>query len=205
MSDVKKPMKKVSGLVSDTDRPWWLKIRNLFFAESFTEVKRNLVKDVVVPYVKNFIADSLITAIQRSIFGDSAPRTGSTYRSWGGSSLARPGVSKASYETYYKKAQISDVKDDLYDPIIMRSWAKGQELIEVLQDRINEYDHVTVNELNASLVNEDGDSRIGKVSDPYFGWKSLEGYSIVQISPSEWEVKLPKPIELSKKGRTIVI
>lgn len=203
MGDDRKPMKRVTGLVDEKNRSTWIKIKNLFFAESIEEVKRNVLTDVVVPYIKNFVADTLINAVQRSIFGSGAPRTGyPPYRGTGYSGLARPAASRASYEPYYKKAPVSDLDTALYDPIIMRSWAKCQELVDVLQERIAECGNVTVNELNECLVDEKGDSRIGKMSDPFYGWTSLDGYSIIQRSASEWEVKLPKPVELDKKGRT---
>ena len=198
----KKPMKKVTGIVNEKDKPFWIRLRDLFFAESIEEVKKNIVTDVIVPYVKNFVADSLITTIQRSIFGSDAPRPGGyTYRGgYGG--LARPNVSKTSYEPYYRKTPVSDLNTRLYDPIVMRSWAKAQELIDVLQERIVECGSVSINELNETLVDDKGDSRIGKITDPYFGWRSIKDFRIIQRSANEWEVVLPEPVELDKKGRT---
>lgn len=199
MADDKKPMPTVSGSVTDKDKPLWQRIYGFIFADSIENVRRSVLTDIVGPYVKDFFYDLFTGSIEKSIYGSgSSSRRANTYR---GSNRApvRGGYTN-SYEAYYHKQPSSDIAE-LYAPVIMRSRPKCQEVYDILLDRIRECDEVTINDLNSCLIDEDGNSRIGKVTDPYWGWKSLPPRpNIRQITLNQWQLILPEPVELGRRG-----
>lgn len=188
----REPIETIDGLVDDKKRPFWKKVYNLVFAESIEDVRRSVLKEIVGPYIKDFFYDFFTGAIERSIYGSS--RT--NYQIRGGSRVPTRG-GYTPYETYHKKAPTSVVQqnEDLYDPIIVRSKPEAEKLVMILQKRIETYGECTITELNESL------KRIGKFTDEWYGWKTIEGYSIIKLSLDEYQVVLPEPVQLSKKGR----
>lgn len=205
MSEDRKPMKRVGGVYSEKDQPWWVRAKRIIFAESPEDVKKSIIKDVIEPYIRNFIFDFFVGTIERSIFGSDTSRIGNGYYSYSSryntasrSAPVRQPV-QASYNNY--AGNVSNIRSTLYDPVIMVSRAKCIEELNILRERIGECGSVTVNELNESLVDENNNSRIGKFTDAYYGWKSLEGAYAREIGGGAWELVLPEPIQLEQIER----
>lgn len=189
----RKPIETINGVVDEKKRPLWKKIYNLIFAESIEDVRKSVLKEIVGPYIKDFFYDFFTGSIERSIYGSS--KSGN-YQLRGGARVPVRG-GYTPYDTYHKSTAVSQVQqnEDLYDPIIVESKADGMKLIHILEQRIATYGDCPISELNECL------KRIGKFTDEYYGWKSLEGYSITRISLDEYQVILPPPIQITKKGR----
>ena len=193
----KPPIETVDGVINEKDRPWWRKIYDFLFAESIEDVKKDVLKDIIGPYIKDFFFDVLTGSVERSIYGSN--RTSYSLRNGPSRAPLRPGQSRASWEGYYKgsKSSVSS-SDDLYDPIIMETKAQAQRLLEILRSRIDKYGNTTINELNDCL------KRIGHFTDEYYGWTNLDDAFIKRLSMNEYQVILPEPKQLSKKEKTYV-
>lgn len=188
----KRPIETVEGLVLEEKKPFWKRVYDMIFAESIEDVRKDVAKHVIGPYIKDFFCDLFTEAVQRSIYG-----SGKSNYSLRGSArnLVRNRVGEASYEQYYKRSQPKSESDELYEPVVMDSRAKAERVIMILQARIAEYGEATINELNDCL------KRIGKFTDEYYGWKDLSGANVRKLGLDEYQVILPEPIQLTKKGR----
>lgn len=185
----KRPIETVDGLVEDSKKPLWRKIRDMIFAESIEDVRKDVIKNIIGPYIKDFFYDLFTGSVERSIYGSSRG-----YSVRNGSSRG-PVRAKTSYEPYYKQTTAKN-DDELFDPVIMDSRVKAERVRDILQARIAEYgEPVSINDLNDCL------KRPGKFTDEYYGWDDLSGVVIKKLSLNEYQVIFPEPRQIAKKGR----
>jgi len=64
-----RPIKKVNGFVSNPKKSPMRKFADVFFEEDLNTVKDSLIKDVVIPTIKDFFADIFIGGIERMLYG----------------------------------------------------------------------------------------------------------------------------------------
>lgn len=184
------PIKKASGVVKGHNVGFLNKALNLVFAESFDDVAKSVLNEIVGPHVKDFVADIFIGAIERAVYGNDAPKKGDSKLA---SSVRSIVTGKTSYEDYYnsqkKETRVIEKKDSLFDEVVMKDRASAMELLDILNDRIKRYGRVTVNDLNDTL------ERKGKFNDSYFGWTNLENVRISRVYDG-YLVTFPQPMEL---------
>lgn len=193
--DEPKRKRTVDGLVTEHKKTLTREIVGLLFEEDLGTIAKSVSKNIVQPYIKDFIVDTLIYAVEKAVYG-------SQYKGSGRAGRVGRTVSandRASYSGYYDSPRKSDStatsgKDlpegELFAPVIMKSREKAEELIAILkEDFLWEYSCVTINDLNDTL------GRVGTFNTTYYGWRSLDGVTVRRVYDG-YLVVFPKPIKL---------
>lgn len=189
----------VTSLVDKKDVPFWRRAYDAIFAESIEDVKKSVVKDIVIPRIRDFFFDLVTGSVERSIYGS----TSSYSRSYGGNRSAPVRPYKASYEPYYNRStSVSEVNDELYEPIILDTRAKAEKVYYIMVDQIVKHRRATINDLNSCVVDKEGNSRIGKSTDPNWGWTYLPERPVIRpLARDMYQLIMPEPIELIAKEK----
>lgn len=180
----KKIEKVVSGNVKTKKKSDISKFADVFIAEDMENVKSYIVSDVIIPTVKNTIADIVTNGLNMILFGET--NRGSK----------RSTASKISYSGYYNK------KDDrrsssqprtrggyFYDDVILDSRGDAEEVLSCLDDLIETYGTASVADLG-ELV-----GITGEYTDNKYGWTDLRNAS-VERTREGYRLKLPRALPL---------
>ena len=198
MADKKSTIETVTSLVTNKDISIWRKIYNALFVESFDDVKESVIRYIFIPRIRDAFFESVSGFFEQSMYG---LNNGYSSRYGSPRSQGRTG-SKASWEPYYKRSQVSEVNDQLYEPVLLDTRAKAEKVHYILLDQIARNGKATVNDLNSCVIDKDGNSRIGKITDPDWGWKSLPEKPYVKpMGPGLYQLILPEPVEISSKEK----
>lgn len=193
----KHPIKKVSGLVKDYKKSPFRKFTDVFFEEDIHTVKESLVREIVIPTIKNFMADIFIGGIERALFGESRGRRSPTTNY--SSSLVRSITNISGYRDYssqQKQQQTNNVtKKFTLDDVVMSDRASAEDLRLALIEEINTHGSVSVAQLYDSISDE---SDIGNMdfANNYYGWKNLDGLQIAHVGYGMYKLIFPKPVQL---------
>ena len=188
------------GLVTKHKKTIGRMIYDIFIAQDFSTVSQNVSRKVIVPYLKDLLVDALIFGIEESIYGSgSNGRVNGRRRSRSQSSRSGD---RASYSDYYDSSRSSsrrsdddrssrDLKaGDMLEDVVMKDRATAEWLVDELQDFIDRFGRVTVNDLNDVL------GRTGNgFNTSYFGWKSLADVKIRRVYDG-YLVEFPEPVEV---------
>ncbi len=198
---VPRHLKKVTGLVTEEEKSPVQKFINVLVEEDFRTVKRSLIQDVVIPTIRDFLADIFIGGIERTLYGGSGVRrhsrssqTPSSYSS----SLVRPDPVREPYYNMYgtnkavQKPQLATkVSRFDFSDVVMRDRASAQDLLDILRLAIAEQGYVTVGELYDALDKVDDLD----FTDNYYGWRDLSGARIKRVFSGYW-LDLPDPVQI---------
>lgn len=187
----KKEIQKITtGKVSVKKPGLGKKIADTFLEDDVEHVKTYLVKDVVIPAIKDTIVDVGCSALEM-IFGSR------------GRAFGRKVVSKAG-ERYTNYASISykgeqrerprrgdrEPMGDISQGIIVETRAEAEDVIFRLADLVDQYQMATVADLY-SLCGMTGDFQSNK-----WGWESVAGARAVRQRGGGFLIDMPKPIYL---------
>ena len=159
------------------------KLRDSFIPEDIQDVKRYLIFDTIIPHVKETVLD----LISMAFYGDSY--------GGGGRRNSKRGYftnERTSYAAYYKSDKDRDRRDrsrksnDIPE-IIVESRADGMDVIEEMNNLIDEYDSVSVGDLNQIV------GVTGNYQDEKFGWYDISSAKVKRIGPDEYLIDLPRP------------
>lgn len=158
-----------------------------FISEDISNVKTHIVSDVLVPTIKNTIADIIIDSV-RMIFGV-APN-----RKIGGSNTA----SKISYSNYYNGSNVTRSEEPKtrtgfdYDQIVLDR-RDAEEVLSRLDEAIDEYGQASVGDLYDAL---------GVTCDNYqinsYGWTNIAAARVVPVRGGGFVLDMPKAMPLKK-------
>ena len=159
-----------------------------FISEDIANVKTHIVSDVLIPTIKNTVADIIIDSV-RMIFGV-APN-----RKTGGSSVN----SKISYSSFYNGSQNDRFSEPRtkstgfdYDQIVLDR-RDAEEVLSRLDEAIEEYGQASVGDLYDAL---------GVTCDNYqinsYGWSSIVTARVVPVRGGGYVLDMPKAIPLKK-------
>ena len=174
MADDKK--KEVKQIVSGRVKSKSLaeKAGDFILSEDTRTVKNYLVWDVLIPWIKNGIADVVIGGIEMALFGSSRGRRSS---STGGN------VSHVNYGSFSRnpgrdsnsRRVVNIDRSSRYDfnNIVLDSRGDAEEVIASMEDLIRDYGEATVADLN-SLVGVTGRSYI----DNKWGWTDCRDFHV---------------------------
>lgn len=187
-----KPEKKVErvtqGDVVRRKKPLARRFKDTFFGGDTRGVMEFLAGDVLIPSLKDTIADLVTQGIERLIFDDvrSSPRRGGRYRDPRG---------RVRYDRYSHRDEPRNMSRrgramHDFDEIILDSRAEAEEVIERLFDLVSQFDQATV----ADLYELVGIS--GNYTDDKWGWDDLRGAGVTRLSNGSYLLELPKPIPL---------
>lgn len=166
------------------------KIADTFLEDDVEHVKTYLIKDVVVPAIKDTIVDMGCSALEM-IFGSR------------GRSFGRKVASRASSYTNYssisykgertdrlRRREDREPMGDISQGIIVETRGEAEDVIFRMADLIEEYGMATVADLY-SLVGHTGDFQSNK-----WGWETVASARAVRQRGGGFLIDMPKPIYL---------
>jgi hypothetical protein len=149
-----------------------------------------MVTEVVVPAVRDTMAEALQTGIEKLIYGDTRPRRGAT----------PPPGGNAGYVNYQRISGTPTVKPPQprmlsrrartrqdFGEIVIASRVEADEVIERMFDILSRYGSVTV----ADLYELTGIS--SSHTDYKWGWNELRGAKAVRLRDGNFLLDLPEP------------
>ena len=179
----KKKMEKVtSGVVKTRKKN---KLLGAFIADDIDSVKNYIFVDVLIPALKNIIADVVTNTIEMSlgIDGGRNTRRGSS-------------ASKVSYRGYYDEKRDRGTTQNTtrntgysYDDIVVATRGEAQEVLNRMDETIAAYGMVSVADLY-DLVDINGN-----YTDNKYGWIDLRTADAVRVRDG-YLLKLPKALPL---------
>lgn len=185
----------VSSEVKTQKKSIFKRFGSAIISESPDSIGGYIVKEVVVPYIKDIIFDTIMNATSMAMYG--SPRNG---RRSGGRVVSRNSDGYIQYGSYSSSGS-SDrqqrVVEDKWngrvnvDNIIFGMSAEAHEVLDALSERLEHYGSVTVQDLY---------DLIG-VTTPktamYWGWTDISEACVRQTNEG-WLLDLPKIKPLSR-------
>lgn len=187
----KKVERVTSGSVEKKKKSLGRRFFDIFIDENVGDVKSYLIYDVVVPAIKETIADSVNSAISLLFFGEASRRIA---RRQGGGSTG----SKVNYGGYFNGGQRveriprtdrSRASHD-FDDVAFENRGEAELVLDNMMEILRDYSQVTVADFYdlAGVTTEFTDNK--------YGWTDLRG-SRVKGSPARgYYIELPKCIVL---------
>lgn len=188
----KKVEKIVSGAVTRRKKPLGKRFVETFVGGDTHSVGQYIMFEVLLPAIKDTIADVVSQGIERTLFGEarsSSRRTG-----------YRPGGSSSSYTNYSRYASPSTARREEpqrgmsprakahhdFDEIILPTRAEADQVIERLFDLVSQYECATVSDLY-ELVGISS-----SFTDNKWGWTDLRGVGATRVRDG-YLLDLPRP------------
>lgn len=181
-SPVKKVEKVITGGAKLKKKTEIQKLKDVFISEDIGNVKSYILKDVLVPRIRDAIVDIIKNSADMIFYG-------STRRS--SSSGSRPVASKISYNQMFSGSNSNrepiQTRTGLnFDEITFQSRGDAELVLSTMEDMIEQYKVVTVGELyNLADVSTDN-YMVYK-----YGWTDLRSAKAVPTTDG-WVLKLPK-------------
>lgn len=181
----KKLEKVVKGDVITKKKSVGDKFVDTFITEDVDNVKSYVFFDVVVPAIKDIIADALLTTVEMLLFSGESRRG---YRRSGGRD-------RKSYDKYYDKRDSRSnerttygrTRERLsYDNVIIPDRGEAEDVKERLLDIIDEYGMVAVSDFY-ELV-----GLPSNYTDTQYGWYDLNSLRIERAGRDGYILRLPK-------------
>jgi len=172
-----------------------------FFPESLASVGNYIVKDILIPAVKNLLDDTISKGTHALLWGNSS-----------GVSRSRSREDSVSYERYYKKpstqsqlsssSRLNKKYTSVYDyaDVEFTSMGKAEKVLMNMRAAINRYKVCSVRDMYdlAETMDENG-KPVGSPADARYGWYSLaEDEARVVSSGGKWYLDLPKAVPLDE-------
>lgn len=159
------------------------KLAESFISEDVKDVKSYVIFDVVIPTIKDTIMDLFNMAFYGESYGNRNTRSN------------RRGYytnERTSYSSYYKSDRDRDItrrsrRSNDIPEIIVESRADAQDVLEEMNNLIDEYDDVSVGDLNQIV------GITGTPQDEKWGWFDISSARIKKVGPREYLVDLPRP------------
>lgn len=187
----RKVKKVITGSAEIKKKSELSKIADVFLAEDIRSVKSYLIRDVIVPAIRDGIVDIVTNGINTLMYGSS------------GSPSSKKSISaKISYNTpYYKMSSMSSSNSQKenyetrpkkvyeYDDILLKNRGDAEVLLKSMDDVIKEFGSVSIADYY-DLADKSSEYTTNK-----YGWTDLrEAY--VDRYRGYYFVKLPKPSPL---------
>lgn len=138
------------------------KASDVFLSEDARSVKDYIIYDVIIPTIKNGIADTIIGAIEMAFFGSPRSRRSS---SGGGKIVNYSSYSSDSRRNFSGHRVASSNHSDRYDynNVYLDSRGDAEEVITSMEDLIRDYGEATVADLKSlvGLTNRPIDNKWG--------------------------------------------
>lgn len=180
----KKIEKVVSGGVKTKKKSDILKFADVFIAEDMENVKTYIVSDVIIPTVKNTIADIVTNGLNMILFGETNRNS------------KRSTSSKISYNSYYDRKSNDRPRSHqqtrggyFYDDVILDSRGDAEEVLTCLDELIETYGTASVADLGELI------GVTGEYTDNKYGWNDLRNAS-VERTRDGYRLKLPRAVPL---------
>lgn len=161
----------------------WRKASGLLNKEDASSVASYVFFEVILPSVRTLIFDAGSQALQRTLFGDSAPRRSSGYGGYSSPSYSytpynRPTTSVRTYNgqsQQQKQPTVRTHRPHEFETIILATRQDAEAVLDNLYEILGTYEMVTVSSLY----------ELANITGPYtndkWGWTSLDGARIVPV------------------------
>ena len=194
-SNTEKPKleKIVSSEVKMQKKSIFKRLSGSIFTETPDTIGGYIVKEVLVPYAKDVIYDTIVNTVSMALYSN--PRAGG--RRSGRSSTNRDGyIQYGSFSSSNSSSQQKAIERPRgerinVDNVIFGMSAEAHEVLDAMCDRLEHYGTVTVLDLC---------DLIGVTSSPnamYYGWTDISEARVRQINEG-WLLDLPRPKALSR-------
>lgn len=149
------------------------KLAESFLSEDTKNVKNYIIWDVIIPGIKNAIADVIVGGIEMALFGSTRSRTSSR-------SSYRGGETHVSYRSYYR----DNSRDSRSDRMDARSRSSRSSVNDIVLDDRGEAEEVMRN--MEALVDKYGEASVADLyslvgitsntTDNNWGWKDVRDF-----------------------------
>lgn len=182
----KKVEKVVVGKVTAKPKTGLAKLAETFFAEDIHKVKDYIVKDVVMPTIKDTIWTVIARGSERLIFGEAghAPKNSKL------PFINYNGLFKSSAPTQVPTVNSSSSQYSV-DNIILEDRGDAEKVLTAMHAHIAEFGEVSISTLY-ELIGEP----IGDFMSTRWGWRSLNTAGIMRTSNGGYKLDLPRPVSL---------
>lgn len=159
--------------------------RDTFTGEDAKAVARHVGMDVIIPAIKDMVADAGTQALHRMLFGEGAPPRGSRDRG-GARTTERIPYGRMSTSGGRRELAPRSRANHHFEDIILDSRQEAEDTLYSLRDRIHQYGSATVSDLY-DLVGISGD-----FTDDKWGWYDLRD-SGIRRNRAGFLLVLPRP------------
>ena len=184
----KKVEKVVSGPVVRKKKTFGRKIADIFISEDVGDVKSYLIYDVLVPAVKENIADAVNGAIGMIFFGETSRRSSGRNSNRNNSKVNYGGYFNSGNDrrermpkSYREENQGRTRTDD----IIIASRAEAEQVLDEMFELLDTYRQVTVADFYDML------DISSEFTDHKYGWTDLRGARVVRVR-NGYRIDLPR-------------
>jgi hypothetical protein len=181
-----KPVEKVvAGKVVAKPKSGLAKFVETFFAEDIHKVKDYIVKDVIMPTIKDTVWTIIARGSERMLYGEAghAPKNSKLpFINYNGlfKTNTTPTPSAPSTGSQYS-----------VDNIILEERGDAEKVLTAMNAHIAEYGEVSI----ATLYEFIGEP-IGDFMSTRWGWRSLNTAGIMRTSNGGYKLDLPRPVSL---------
>lgn len=163
---------------------------SLFKSED--SVARYLLREVVVPQLKDLLADFVKGAVEKSLYGEVRSTTSRGIRAGAPtqyhSRFTPTGIRPA---TTIHRSPVTTTKDPgESNVIIVGSRGQAQQVLEAIENIMQTYEVVTAADLNSLL------KQSPEYTDRRWGWKDLRGFSYMPYTNGQYRLIVPPAIDL---------
>lgn len=190
----------ISTPVSHRKKPLGKRLAETFTGDDARNVLDYVLKDVVVPAVKNTLVDVVSQGIERMIYGDVRPgrnrgvrgvvQQGMTnYQSASAAAAQNRGYDRPAEPARRPALTTMARSTHNFDEILFSTRGEAELVIDSLRGRVAEYGSASVADFY-ELISETGD-----YTDNKYGWEDLSAASTLQVRGG-YLLNLPQPIQL---------
>lgn len=181
----KKVEKVISGKATIKPKGELAKFFETFFAEDLSKVKDYLLKDVIVPTIKDTIWTVIARGSERMLYGEAghAPKNSK--------------LPYVNYNSLFKQTPSSTPSNSSsnsqygVDNIILEDRGDAERLLAAMKGHIEQFGEVSI-----STLYEFMDEPIGDFVSTRWGWRSLNTAGIMRTSNGGYKLDLPRAISL---------
>lgn len=177
----------VKGQVTSKKAGVGKKFMDTFFSEDLYSVKNYIIRDVLIPGIKDGLYDIFSGSLSMMFYGDTGKRrtSGTPSRTKGGY------VDYSSYSSQGKKTQAKKSGVYSYNEIIFDNREDATDVKDTMHDLMERYNEVKIGDYY-ELAGLDCES-----TDWEHGWYDLSDMALVRDRDG-WRIRLPKAVPLTK-------
>ena len=167
------------------------RLADVFVEEDIEVVKQNVLQDVIIPGIKEIIANTATDTINMVLFGDTrvvTSRSSKGHTPYGSAYSNHNNRSTTTKDKNHRRRRGGYTCDD----VIVESRGEAEEVLDSMFDLMDTYDGIVSVADLYDLAGMDSTH-----TDNNWGWDDLSGVSIKRLSRDEYLIKMPKPIQIN--------
>ena len=184
--EVKKVEKVVAGKVTAKPKTGLAKFAETFLAEDIHKVKDYIVKDLIIPTVKDTIWTIIARGSERLIFGEAGHSPKNSKLPF----INYNGLFKSSAPAQTPTVNSSSSQYSV-DNIILEDRGDAEKVLTAMNAHIAEFGEVSISTLY-EFIGEP----IGDFMSTRWGWRSLNTAGIMRTTNGGYKLDLPRPQSL---------